>query len=156
MHWRRKWQPSPVFLPGESQGQGSLVGCCLWSRRDGHNWSDLAAAAFMSIRNSQSFPPPYPSHLETIVHSQILWVYFCFVNKLTCTIFFLLQHICNVMQYCLTSVLSSLWLTSLSVIVSRSIHVTAKSSISFFSMAEQYSTVCMYHIIFIHHLLTEM
>ena len=30
MHWRRKWQPTPVFLPGESQGWGSLVGCCLW------------------------------------------------------------------------------------------------------------------------------
>ena len=30
MHWRRKWQPAPVFLPGESQGQGSLVGCRLW------------------------------------------------------------------------------------------------------------------------------
>ena len=29
MHWRRKWQPTPVFLPGESQGWGSLVGCCL-------------------------------------------------------------------------------------------------------------------------------
>ena len=29
MHWRRKWQPTPVFLPGESQGQGSLVGCRL-------------------------------------------------------------------------------------------------------------------------------
>ena len=29
-HWRRKWQPTPVFLPGESQGQGSLVGCRLW------------------------------------------------------------------------------------------------------------------------------
>ena len=27
MHWRRKWQPTPVFLPGESQGRGSLVGC---------------------------------------------------------------------------------------------------------------------------------
>ena len=27
MHWRRKWQPTPVFLPGESQGQRSLVGC---------------------------------------------------------------------------------------------------------------------------------
>ena len=27
MHWRRKWQPTPVFLPGESQGQGSRVGC---------------------------------------------------------------------------------------------------------------------------------
>ena len=25
MHWRRKWQPTPVFLPGESQGQGSLL-----------------------------------------------------------------------------------------------------------------------------------
>ena len=30
MHWRRKWQPTPVFLMGESQGQGSLVGCHLW------------------------------------------------------------------------------------------------------------------------------
>ena len=34
MHWRRKWQPSPVFLPGESQGQGSLVGCRLWGRTE--------------------------------------------------------------------------------------------------------------------------
>ena len=33
-HWRRKWQPSPVFLPGESQGRGSLVGCCLWGRTE--------------------------------------------------------------------------------------------------------------------------
>ena len=31
MHWRRKWQPTPVFLPGESQGQRSLIGCRLWS-----------------------------------------------------------------------------------------------------------------------------
>ena len=30
MHWRRKQQPTPVFLPGESQGRGSLVGCRLW------------------------------------------------------------------------------------------------------------------------------
>ena len=30
MHWRRKWQPIPVFLPTESQGRGSLVGCPLW------------------------------------------------------------------------------------------------------------------------------
>ena len=36
MHWRRKWQPTPAFLPGESQGQGSLVGCRLWS----HTQSD--------------------------------------------------------------------------------------------------------------------
>ena len=40
MYWRRKWQPTPVFLPGESQGQGSLVGCCLW----GHTESDMTEA----------------------------------------------------------------------------------------------------------------
>ena len=34
MHWRRKWQPTPVFLPGESQGQGSLVGCRQWGRTE--------------------------------------------------------------------------------------------------------------------------
>ena len=46
MHWRRRWQPIPVFLAGESQGQGSLVGCRLWGpHRVGHDWSDLAAAA---------------------------------------------------------------------------------------------------------------
>ena len=33
-HWRRKWQPTPVFLPGESQGQRSLVGCHLWGRTE--------------------------------------------------------------------------------------------------------------------------
>ena len=34
MHWRRKWQPTPVFLPGESQGRASLVGCHLWGRTE--------------------------------------------------------------------------------------------------------------------------
>jgi len=34
MHWRRKWQPTPVSLLGESQGQGSLVGCRLWGRTE--------------------------------------------------------------------------------------------------------------------------
>ena len=32
--WRRKWQPTPVFLPGESEGRGSLVGCRLWGRTE--------------------------------------------------------------------------------------------------------------------------
>ena len=30
LHWRMQWQPTPVFLPGESQGRGSLLGCRLW------------------------------------------------------------------------------------------------------------------------------
>ena len=44
IHWRRKWKPTPVFLPRESQGRGSLVGCRLWGRRVRHDWSNLAAA----------------------------------------------------------------------------------------------------------------
>ena len=32
MHWRGKWQPIPVFLPGDSQARGSLVGCRPWGR----------------------------------------------------------------------------------------------------------------------------
>ena len=34
MHWRRKWQPTPVFLPGQSQGGRGLVGCRLWGRTE--------------------------------------------------------------------------------------------------------------------------
>ena len=52
MHWRRKWQPTPVFLPGESQGQRSLLGCRLWGHRVRHDWSDLAAAAAATAGHS--------------------------------------------------------------------------------------------------------
>ena len=52
MHWRRKWQPTPVFLRGESQGRGSLVGCRLWGHRVGHYWIDLAAAAAAASNNN--------------------------------------------------------------------------------------------------------
>ena len=34
MHWRRKWQPTPVLLPGEFQGRRSLVCCHLWGRTE--------------------------------------------------------------------------------------------------------------------------
>ena len=40
MHWRRKWQPTPVFLPGESHEWRSLVGCSPW----GHTESDMTEA----------------------------------------------------------------------------------------------------------------
>ena len=43
MHWRRKWQPTPVFLPGESQGRGSLMGCRLWGRTE----SDTTEATYI-------------------------------------------------------------------------------------------------------------
>ena len=55
MHWRRKWQPTPVFLPGESQGQRSLVGSSMGSHRVRHNWSDLAAAAAAAAATAAGF-----------------------------------------------------------------------------------------------------
>ena len=62
MHWRRKWQPTPVFLPGESQGRGSLVGCRLWGRTVRHDWSDLAAAAGLPVHYQ------LPEFTQTHVH----------------------------------------------------------------------------------------
>ena len=47
MHWRRKWQSTPVFLPGESQGRGSLVGYHLW----GHTESDTTEVTYQQQRS---------------------------------------------------------------------------------------------------------
>ena len=52
MHWRRKWQPTPVFLPGESQGRGSLVGFCLW----GHTESDTTEMTSQQQQQQQPTP----------------------------------------------------------------------------------------------------
>ena len=57
-HWRREWQPTPVFLPGKSQGRGSLVGCHLW----GHTELDTTKVTQQHIymlflcRSLKSFP----------------------------------------------------------------------------------------------------
>ena len=49
MLWRRKWQPTPVFLPGESQGQRSLVGFHLWGRTE----SDTTDATYQQQQQQQ-------------------------------------------------------------------------------------------------------
>ena len=67
LHWRRKWQPTPVFLPGESQGWGSLVGCrSMGSHRVGHDWSDVAAAAACDwfSRQERWSGLPFPSPMQ--------------------------------------------------------------------------------------------
>ena len=66
MHWRRKWQPTPVFLPGESQGWVSLVGCRLW----GHTESDTLKWLSSS---SSSLDNGYvaPSFLYSLISLQI-------------------------------------------------------------------------------------
>jgi len=64
MHWRRKWQPTPVFLPGESQGQRSWL-LSMGLHRVGHDWSDLAAAAAAadSILKSRDITLPTKVHI---------------------------------------------------------------------------------------------
>ena len=45
MHWRRKWQPIPVLLPGESQGRRSLVGCLLWGAQSRTRVKQLSSSS---------------------------------------------------------------------------------------------------------------
>ena len=61
MHWRRKWQPTPVLLPGESQGRWSLMGCRLWGRKESDmterlNWTELIVLSIYSVALSLSSP----------------------------------------------------------------------------------------------------
>ena len=61
MLWRRKWQPTPVFLPGESQGRGCLMGC----RLQGHTQSDTTEATQHSSI--------YPSSSHSFTHHLPFW-----------------------------------------------------------------------------------
>ena len=89
-------------------------------------------------------PPPKRSPPETIVF-QCLWVSICSAKKF-CLSFFQIPHVSeSIWCWCLI-----VWLTSLSMIVSRPIHVAKNAGISFFLMAEKYSIVYMYHIFWIH------
>ena len=57
MHWRRQWQPTPVFLPGKSQGRRSLVGCLygVAQSRTRLMWLSSSSKLWQSILNNQSF-----------------------------------------------------------------------------------------------------
>ena len=65
MHWRRKWQPTLVSLPGESQGQRSLVGCHLWGRTE----SDTTEVTLQQQQQDQ-----YPSwSINSCIIRLVLW-----------------------------------------------------------------------------------
>ena len=97
MHWRRKWQPTPVFLPGESQGLGSLVGCCLW----GHTGSDTTEATWRqqqhvhwvgdAIQPSHPLLSPSPLTLNLSQH-QGLFKWVSSSNQVVKVLEFQLQH----------------------------------------------------------------
>ena len=61
MHWRRKWQSTPVFLPGESQGWGSLLGCCLWGRTESDTTEATAAQSLKTGGKKKS-------HCNSLTH----------------------------------------------------------------------------------------
>ena len=67
MHWRRKWQPTPVFLPGESQGQGSLVGCCLGgpTELDTTEWLTFPLVTCIDLPTHSLIP----SNTHFLIHS---------------------------------------------------------------------------------------
>jgi len=79
-------------------------------------------------------PPPFPSGNN--VCSLSMWIFFCFVNKFICIIFFYIPNISDILWDL------SLFDTFHLVVISRSIHVPANGIISFFLMAESYSIVC--------------
>ena len=76
MHWRRKWQPTPVFFPGESQGWGSLVGCRLW----GHTESDMTEVTLHgpNIPGSYAILLFIASDFASITNQLHSWVLFLF------------------------------------------------------------------------------
>ena len=71
MHWRRKWQPTPVFLPGESHGWRSLVGCSPWSRTESNTTKWLS---------SSSIHPPH-FHWDDFIKMLVLWRANSFLEK---------------------------------------------------------------------------
>ena len=56
--WRRKWQPTPVFLPGESHGQRSLAGCSPWGRKESDTTKQLTHA--QTVARQAPLPMRFP------------------------------------------------------------------------------------------------
>ena len=119
--WRRAWQPTPVFLPGKSHGQRSLVGYSLWGCKE----SDMTKATshvYMSIPISQ-FIPPFLLSWYPYICSLCLCFYSCFA-KIICTVFLDSTYVLIYNIF--------FWLIWLCMTISRSILIFANDTISFF------------------------
>ena len=75
LHWRRKWQSTSVFLPGESQGQWSLVGCHLWGCPESDMTERLSSS---SSTNHVSWCPQSASHSYDILNFATLLLMFIY------------------------------------------------------------------------------
>ena len=81
MHWRRKWQLTPVFLPGESHGQGSLVGCHLWGHTESDTTECLHFHFSLSCIGEGNGNPLQCSCLENPRDGGAWWVAVCGVTQ---------------------------------------------------------------------------
>ena len=102
MHWRRKWQPTLVFFPRESQGQRSLVGCCLWGRTESDTTEQLSSSS--SSRGKEYF----------IMTAMVLWLSLYLLKYLV-----LIDSLPDKMPSFMKAVLSlfGLWSSCVSVLV---------------------------------------
>jgi len=66
--WRRIWQPTPVFLPGESHGQRSLVGYGPW----GHKELDTTERLHFHLRDHQHLPGVRIRHIQPVLKSHLV------------------------------------------------------------------------------------
>ena len=73
MHWRRKWQPTPVFLPGESHGRRSLVGCSPWGREESDTTEWLHFPFSLSCTGEGNGNPLQCSCLENTRDGRAWW-----------------------------------------------------------------------------------
>ena len=87
--WRREWQPTPVFLPGESQGQRSLAGYSLWGCRFGHDW----------------VTKPHHKSLFIYVNNHFFVCTYIFISN----VLIYLNLICFMFKYLLLMILMLLW-----------------------------------------------
>ena len=53
--WRRKWLPTPVFLPGEPHGQMSVLGYSPWGGRVGHDWAYMVYVLYLYTYNVYTY-----------------------------------------------------------------------------------------------------
>ena len=85
MHWRRKWQPTPVLLPGESQGLGSLVGCRLWvaQSRTRLKWLSSRSSSSSSNHLLHSVAITFAVWGLTAKLTQISFLFFTFTTDLS-------------------------------------------------------------------------
>ena len=75
----KKWQPTPVFLPGQSQGQRSLLGCRLWDRTESYTMTWLSSSSSRRLRRACRLKGVFSSHPQRItalhVHISIFSFY---------------------------------------------------------------------------------